>query len=301
MSRLICGDTLMALKRIPDGFVHVGVTSPPYNKQEKNKGWLVKNVVYDEYQDVMPESDYQANQVAVLDEIFRATTPTGSFFYNHKLRWDRGELYHPMDWLRKTKWAIRQEIIWHRVLAGNIRGWRFWQVEERIYWLYKPSDGNLIGPELKSQDAKCTSVWKGVPENSNPHPAPFPLWLPTRAILSALNAMEIEKGMVLDPYIGSGTTAVAAKLLGHDYIGIDCSKEYIAYARERLKNAHTEKRKLREELDLHRISDSFRKRKQEGKHVGKYKEPQGPVPMIFSDDKNRNLRNETDPEQISLL
>ena len=57
-------------------------------------------------------------------------------------------MLHPIDWLRKTKWVIRQEIIWDRMIAANIRGWRFWQVDERIYWLYKPKNGNIIGEEL---------------------------------------------------------------------------------------------------------------------------------------------------------
>ncbi|MGQ9644798.1 MAG: DNA-methyltransferase, partial [Ignavibacterium sp.] len=80
----------------------------------------------------MPEDLYQKNQIEVLNEPFRVTKSGGSFFYDHKIRWERGKLFHPMDWLRKTKWTIRQEIIWDRMIAANIRGWRFWQVEERI-------------------------------------------------------------------------------------------------------------------------------------------------------------------------
>lgn len=69
----------------------------------------------------------------MLNELYRITKPGGSFFYNHKIRWEKGLLLHPMDWLRKTNWIIRQEIIWDRMIAANIRGWRFWQVDERIY------------------------------------------------------------------------------------------------------------------------------------------------------------------------
>ena len=225
-SQLICGDALDVLARLAADLVDVGVTSPPYNKQEKHKGWLVKNVVYDTFRDVLPEAEYQDQQVAVLNEIYRVTKPGGAFFYNHKVRWERGHLYHPMDWLRRTRWTIRQEIIWDRTLAANIRGWRYWQVEERIYWLQKSADGNLIGEELRSQDAKLTSIWRAVPENKNPHPAPFPLWLPTRVIVSMLK--DRTGGVVLDPYLGSGTTAVAAQLLGHHYIGIDMSENYLA-------------------------------------------------------------------------
>ena len=271
--KLIEGDTLNTLGKIADNVVNVGITSPPYNKQEKQKGWLVKNVVYDTYKDAVPEPEYQENQVAILNEIYRITVPGGSFFYNHKLRWDKGNMFHPMDWLRNTQWTIKQEIIWDRVIAANIRGWRFWQVEERIYWLYKPIGDYLIGKELRSADAKLTSIWRGVPENGkkNPHPAPFPLWLPARVILSILEPET--PGVILDPYIGSGTTAVAAKLLGHKYIGIDRSDAYIQMASERLKNAFSEMLKIQEERAQHHVESTFKNRKSKGKNVGKYRPP----------------------------
>ena len=269
--KLIEGDTLNVLSKIDDDVVNVGITSPPYNKQEKNNGWLVKNVVYDTYKDVVPEQEYQQNQAKVLDEIYRVTAPGGSFFYNHKIRWDRGNMYHPMDWLRKTKWTVKQEIIWDRMIAGNIRGWRFWQVEERIYWLYKPIGNHLIGKELESKDAKLTSIWRGVPENGkkNPHPAPFPLWLPARVIISILSTES--QGVVLDPYIGSGTTAVAAKLLGHKYIGIDRSEAYIEMTSARLDKSQSEISKIQEELALHQVEKTFNERKSKGQNVGKFR------------------------------
>lgn len=269
--KLIEGDTLNVLAKIDDDIVNVGMTSPPYNKQEKQKGWLVKNVVYDIYKDAVPEPEYQQHQVEVLNEIYRVTAPGGSFFYNHKIRWDRGNMYHPMDWLRKTEWTVKQEIIWDRVIAANIRGWRFWQVEERIYWLYKPIRNYLIGKELKSSDAKLTSIWRGLPEDGrkNPHPAPFPLWLPARVIISILGTET--QGVVLDPYIGSGTTAVAAKLLGHKHIGIDRSETYLEMTCDRLDNASSEMSKIQEELALHNVETTAQERRIQGKNMGKYR------------------------------
>ena len=269
--KLIEGDIINVLNKIDDDVVNVGVTSPPYNKQEKQKGWLVKNVVYDVYKDAVPEPEYQQHQVDVLNEIHRVTTPGGSFFYNHKIRWDRGNMYHPMDWLRQTAWTVKQEIIWDRVIAANIRGWRFWQVEERIYWLYKPIGNYLIGKELKSSDAKLTSIWRGVPEDGrkNPHPAPFPLWLPARVIISILGTET--QGVVLDPYIGSGTTAVAAKLLGHTYIGIDRSEAYLKMTCDRLEKAPNEMPKINEEIALHNVETTAQERRVGGKNMGKYR------------------------------
>ena len=259
-SKFIKGETLLMLDAFPDDCIDLGITSPPYNKQEKHKGWLVDKVVYDNFTDAMPELQYQSNQINVLEEIYRIIKPGGSFFYNHKIRWHRGEMFHPMDWIRETSWAVKQEIVWDRVIAANIRGWRFWQTDERIYWLYKPIDNNLIGKELASKDAKMTSIWRGVPENgkNNPHPAPFPLWIPTRIITSLLDT----PGIVLDPYVGSGTTAVAAHLLGHIYIGIDRSKLYLDMARDRIANAEAERDKLDVELGLHQVKSTFTERKE---------------------------------------
>ena len=266
-NQLIQGDTLATLKDMPDDVVDLGITSPPYNKQEKNNGWLVSKVVYADYKDVLPEEEYQAKQVEVLDEIYRTTKEGGSFFYNHKIRWVNGEMFHPMDWLRKTKWVVKQEIIWDRTIAGNIRGWRFWQVEERIYWLYKPVEDNKKGEELESKDAKMTSVWRAVPESRNPHPAPFPIWLPARIILSLLPNKK--NAIVFDPYMGSGTTAVAAKLLGFDYLGIDISHEYLEYAEKRLKERESELEKIEKEKELHFVKKSFKQRKKEGLYQSK--------------------------------
>lgn len=267
-NKIILGDTLEILKKIDDNFVDLGITSPPYNKGEKHKGWLVKNVKYNIAKDNIPEEVYQEQQIQVLNEIFRVTKPGGSFFYNHKTRWTRGQMLHPIKWLQKTKWTIRQEIIWDRMIAANIRGWRFWQIDERIYWLYKPIDTNQIGKELKSKHALLTSIWRFPPERKNGHPAPFPLVLPTRIIYSILDD---KKGVVLDPYVGSGTTCLAAKLLGSNYIGIDVSKEYVKDAENKLKNYLNYKDKVEEEMSKHFVEKTFADRKNNNGNTGKYR------------------------------
>ena len=267
---LLLGDALARLRELPDAFCDVGATSPPYNKQENKKGWLVRNVRYNGASDKKDEGAYQREQVAVLNELFRVMKPGGAFFYNHKVRWERGALLHPMAWLAQTRWTIRQEIVWDRQIAANIRGWRFWQVDERIYWLHKPVDSGeraKIGEELESRHAKLTSVWRFPPERDNPHPAPFPLVLPARAICAV---MRDSRGVVIDPYCGSGTTLAAAKLLGHGFVGIDLSPEYIAMSEKRLAECEAERADIAAELARHKVSGSFRERKQSGANVGKF-------------------------------
>jgi len=257
INQVVCGDALEILRKMPDESVDLGITSPPYNKKEKHGGWLVDKVRYKGYRDFMPDEEYQSWQVDVLDELYRVIKEGGSFFYNHKVRYEDGKMIHPLQWLIKTKWNIWQEIVWNRKIAGNIRGWRFWQVEERIYWLVKGKP-----KELNSRHAKLTSVWEIRPEQGHKeHPAVFPIELPTRIIASVLDE---EDGIVIDPFCGTGTTLVASKLLGKKYIGIDISNEYVEYTKRRLEKAEKEKESVLKELALHSVKLTFKERKEKG-------------------------------------
>jgi len=256
------GEALEELRQFPDSCIDITVTSPPYNKRRNTYGWLVQTNRYSHSDDRMPEKDYQDWQIQVLNEVHRTTKPGGSLFYNHKIRWSRGKLLHPYSWIVQSQWDMRQEIIWDRTIAANVRGWRFWQVDERIYWLYKPIDNHLVGEELEARHAKMGSIWKfkPVPRNNN-HPAPFPLELPLRAIYSMQGDRQ---KVVLDPFCGIGTTLVAAKLIGHHYIGIDISPDYVEFAKKRLENCEDERDKARKEMEKHVVKDPFKARKQRG-------------------------------------
>jgi modification methylase len=169
-----------------------------------------------------------------------------------------------MEWVVKSNWVLKQEIIWDRAIAANIRGWRFWQVEERIYWLYKPRKKNDNGDELLSKHALLTSVWRLRPEMKKEtvfnHPAPFPIEIPTRCIYSILN--DRKECVVIDPYMGSGTSAVAAKLLGHNYVGIELSQEYIRNTTNRIDNiTQKEIDDFTKEISLHFVTQTYSDRK----------------------------------------
>ena len=260
------GDVYDILKTVEDNSFDMGVTSPPYNKKKNRKGVLVKDIDYSDIDDFLPEDEYQKQQINILNELYRTIKFGGSFFYNHKIRWESGVMIHPMEWLLNTDWVIKQEIIWDRSIAANIRGWRFWQVEERIYWLYKPINNKDYGTELLSKHALLSSVWRFRPEMNkltvSNHPAPFPVELPTRCIYSIFNN-EKEK-LIIDPYMGSGTSAVVSKLLGHNYFGIDISKKYIDEANNRINNI-TEKEitDFNNEVLLHVVNKTYKDRKEE--------------------------------------
>ena len=83
--------------------------------------------------------------------------------------------------------------------------------------------------------------------------------------------MNDDSGTVIDPYNGSGTTCVAAKLLNKNYLGIDISKEYCEMAAKRLKNSHKEIEQFKEEIGLHKVKETFSNRKTRGKSTGRFR------------------------------
>jgi len=256
-NKIYIGDTLTTLRTFPDEYFDITVTSPPYNKMGV-AGGLVKEVEYKNTNDIQNENDYQVEQIQVLNELFRVTKTGGHIFYNHKLRWINGLMIHPIGWIFQSKWVgnIRQEIVWDRIIAGNLRGWRFWQVEERIYWMQK---GITKGEELKSKHAKMTSIWRIYPETGvKDHPAPFPVAIPTRCIYSI--ADEKQGLNILDPYCGSGTTLISAACLGHNYVGIDSCAEYAAIAEKRMIDP-IEILAVAEETSIHQVNKTYAERK----------------------------------------
>jgi len=227
MINLKIGDCIELSKQLDDNSIDCTVTSPPYNKQ-KIGGGLFRKIEYDKFDDSLPEDVYQEQQIELLNILFDKTKVGGSLFYNHKVRYLVGNAISPWAWLTKTKWNIREEIIWNRCSGPEISGYRFIQIDERIYWLCRGDKH----PRLPRRSANYGSVWKFGPEMKNPHPAPFPIIIPLRCIQAVMET----PGVVLDPYSGSGTTGLAANLLGHDYIGFDLSDDYHNMARNRIEN-----------------------------------------------------------------
>jgi len=83
--------------------------------------------------------------------------------------------------------------------------------------------------------------------------------------------MDDEKGVVIDPYCGSGTTLVSAKLMGHKFIGIEIANEYVDSANNRLLNIENERKLVNKELDKHVVSQTFSQRKDNGGFTGKHR------------------------------
>lgn len=224
-------DVLEGLKLLEDNSIDIIVTSPPYNKaglngKSKSVIWN-KTIDYggDVNIDNKPEDEYQKWQIEVLNECHRVLKPDGVMYYNHKNRIVKGKGYiiSPYEWLTKTKFLIRQEITWNQKGSPNVEPSRYIPASEKIFILTKSKSS--IFKRSKTSHFK-TDVWELPSVKNTEHPAPFPIEIPLQA-LSNIEVEEDRKIVVLDCFMGSGTTAKAAMEKGYDYIGFEIVENYI--------------------------------------------------------------------------
>jgi modification methylase len=215
------------------------VTSPPYNLKNSTgngmkdgRGGKWANAAlqkgYSHHNDCMPHEEYVKWQRDCLTEMLRIISDNGAIFYNHKWRVQGGLLQDRQDIV--SKFPVRQIIIWRRKGGLNFNAGYFLPTYEVIYLIAKPKFVLAKGANSYGD------VWEFTQEMNNEHPAAFPIKLIDR-IISSTNAK-----LVLDPFMGSGTTAIAAINNKRNYIGIDVSPEYCAMARKRIKQHQAQSR-----------------------------------------------------------
>ncbi len=232
INKITCGDSLKIMKQLPDESIDLVVTSPPYNlknstgngmKAGTKTGRWANNPLqngYAHHDDEMPHDKYVAWQRDCLSEAMRLLKNDGAIFYNHKWRVQGGLIQDRQDIV--DGFPVRQIIIWKRAGGFNFNPGYFVPTYEVIYLIAKPKF------KLAKGANGYGDIWEFTQEMKNKHPAPFPTGLPTRCIEST-NAE-----IILDPFSGSGTTALAARRLGRKFIGIDISPDYCQQAEDRL-------------------------------------------------------------------
>ena len=250
--QVIRGDCLDVLPGLPDASVDVVVTSPPYNL----------GLAYRDYDDRRAEEDYLAWMLRVATELRRAMRPDASFFLNiagsPRAPWLPFELIVRL----RALFALQNHITWVKSIAVGegsvghfkpVAGQRFLHHNhEHIFHLTLsgsvPLDRLAVGVPFKdksniarrghAQDLRCRGNTWFIPyetvqskaEKFN-HPGTFPVALPRWCI-----RLHGKPGaVVLDPFMGTGTTLVAARAEGASGVGIEIDPAYVAVARERLR------------------------------------------------------------------
>jgi site-specific DNA-methyltransferase (adenine-specific) len=239
---IYCADAA-SLDFLADSSVDLIITSPPYNL----------DVGYDEYRDDRPYEHYVAWVERWARELYRVARIGGRACINIPLDSNKGgkqAVY--ADYVRVFRaagWLYQTTIIWNEQNISRRTAWGSWLSAsapfvtapvEMVPVFYKETwrrqkDGRTSDLERDEFLQWTLGVWSFPGENPKKvgHPAPFPVELPRR--LSKLYAFR--EDVILDPFLGSGTTAVAAKQTGRRCIGVDLSPEYCEIAAARCRNA----------------------------------------------------------------
>ena len=226
------GDCLDVMRSMDSESVDLVFTSPPYNLGLTKRGcmksggkqslWPSSALAsgYGNYDDAREHDEYVEWQREVLRECWRLLRDDGAIYYNHKPRVQKGILQTPLE--LNPDLPLRQIVIWNRNQGFNFNRSFYTPVHEWILIFAKPAF------RLRERGGLATDVWSIKPERGNPHPAPFPIELPRRAIEST-NAE-----VIFDPFMGSGSTGVAARQCGRKFIGIELDRGYAMDSYERI-------------------------------------------------------------------
>ena len=241
------GDCLDLLHRIPDESMQLIVTSPPYN-------------IGKEYEKRLKLKDYLSQQAAVIQECVRVLSPHGSICWQVGNYVDKGSII-PLDAVLYPLFTglglrMRNRIIWH-FEHGLHCSKRFSGRYETIIWFTKTQDYVFnLDPVRVPQKYPGKKYFKGPkagkyscnPLGKNPgdlwvipnvksnhvekteHPCQFPVELIERLVLSMTN----EGDWVLDPFLGTGTTIVAAVRHNRRGAGAETVDKYVDVARDRI-------------------------------------------------------------------
>ncbi len=241
LNKVHCADCLTVMGQMPAACVDVIVTSPPYNIRNSSGGGLrngsggmwERAQLLDGYaggfSDDMPYPDYVDWQRECLTAMMRVLKEDGAIFYNHKWRVQDGLLQDRREIVEG--FPVRQIIIWQRARGINFNRSYFLPTYEVIYLICRKSFRLAKSDDPKHPKKACgiDDVWSVKQDHDYKHPAPFPVEIPRRCIAAT------DAKIVFDPFLGSGSTAVAAEMLGRDWIGVDNSREYCEMADQRVK------------------------------------------------------------------
>lgn len=285
---LFSGDCLKLLRKLPDESVDLVVTSPPY---------CMGKAYEDPHNDI---ETFRRQHTAIFSDLYRVLKPGGS------ICWQVG--YHvsdmcvvPLDYIvydifttesaeLKYPLVLRNRIIWTFGHGLNSTR-RFSGRHEIILWFTKGSQFqfNLDDvrvpqkyPGKKHYKGPNKGKFSGNPLGKNPsdvwdipnvkakhvektdHPCQYPVAIPQRLI----KALAPENGLILDPFMGSGTTGVAAILTGRRFVGAEIQKEYYDISLNRITEAANGDAKIREDKPIvkpnrnsavAKLPDEFRK------------------------------------------
>lgn len=251
LNKIYQGDILEKLDLIPDNSIDLILTSPPYNI----------GVKYEDYEDNLNLQEYLSWIKKIFKKFKRILKEDGRFciniLYEVNMKDKGGRVLLIAEYYKLLQEVglhynsivdLKENTVSHRI---KYSAWGSWLSSSSPY-IYNPKECLIIGYNKQWKKKKkdknkdipkelflelVKGSWLYRPETKGLTKSNFSLDIP----LKAIQILSYKKDVVLDPFMGSGTTAIAAKLLDRYYIGIELSNKYCSIAEERIKKYKYEK------------------------------------------------------------
>jgi site-specific DNA-methyltransferase (adenine-specific) len=234
LNKIILGDSIELLQEIPSDSIDVTFADPPFNLKKK----------YNSYRDSLEFKEYLEWCGKWISEMVRVTKPTGSIFVHNIPKWltyyaaflnEIADFKHWISWdaptapMGKSLQPSHYGILYY---AKNSKQNKYYEIRyphkrcRKCGYLLKDYGGKKAG--LHPFGPLVSDVWTDIHrikhnKYRDKHPCQLPVHLLERIILMSTD----EDDTVLDPFSGTGTTAIAARRLGRNYIGFDIDKNYV--------------------------------------------------------------------------
>jgi len=244
-NEILQGDCLKLFKNIPDNSIDMTFADPPFNLKKK----------YTSYYDSLEIQEYLAWCEKWIFEMVRVTKPTGSIFLHNIPKWltyyasylnKIANFKHWISWdaptapMGKSLQPAHYGILFYTKSMKNAKIYELRHPHKRDRkqgYLWKDYGGKKDG--LHPFGPLVSDVWTDIHRikhnaKRDHHPCQLPIHLLDRLILMTTD----ENDLVLDPFSGTGTTAISAKRLGRNYVGFELDTKYAEISRQKLEQVY---------------------------------------------------------------
>ena len=227
--KLYRGDCLELMKDIPDGSVDLVLTDPPYLIETTGGGMYDKEHGAQYVKELNDIKDGFSEKI--LDELCRVMKKINIYIFC-----SQKQIIPLLDYFVRGKKCNWNLLCWHKSNPVPACGNKYLTDTEFI--LFFREKGVRIGGEFKTKFTYYVTTKNVVDKNKYGHPTIKPLGIVQNLII---NSSE-ENGIVLDPFMGSGTTGVACANTGRNFIGIELDDTYYKIAKKRIEDAQAQAR-----------------------------------------------------------
>lgn len=223
-------DCFEGMKQIDDNSIDLVLTDPPYSvKLKQSINLKGRKALYDDFKTMDWDNlDISDMYDLIFPHLDRVVKENGSVLMFCRVEY----ITYLIDSAKKNNFDVKATIIWHKTNpVPQIRKRNYLSSIEAIVWLARwKEDKCLFKFNFTTQKHMHNYVDMPICQGDRIHPTQKPIKL----IMWLLERHSDENDVVLDPFIGSGTTAIACKKLHRKFIGFEINKDYVDFANEKL-------------------------------------------------------------------